>query len=170
MCNSFTKEAWVSIYFNELYYFIHTMSRYNLLVFDYQMPIYHLSKDIDIQELGRTVMLALNDSRIIDVNTPEENFSRDGALSAYKKWINDGKMLCNSKSRKDFLTKMMLCHICQEGNHIIISPTLHKKIDLWTGDGFSEKDSITLLDTVSYFELGKSIIEVISRCKTNIAY
>ncbi|MBO1916289.1 CdiI family contact-dependent growth inhibition immunity protein [Providencia rettgeri] len=56
------------------YYFIHTISRYNLRVLDYKMPIYHLSKEVDTRELGKTIFLALDNSRIIDINTPEDYF------------------------------------------------------------------------------------------------
>ncbi|MBN6362967.1 CdiI family contact-dependent growth inhibition immunity protein [Providencia huaxiensis] len=166
MSNSSTKESWVSIYFNEECYFIHTISRYNLRVLDYKMPIYHFSKEVDTRELGKTIFLALDNSRIIDINTPEDIFSRDGVSLAYQKWIDDGKKICKSKNRKSFLLKMMLCHICREGDHIIITPTLHKKLETWTGDGFTEDDYIVLSDSVSDEELGEAIKEVLSRCRS----
>lgn len=63
---------------------------------------------------------------------------------------------------------MMLCHICREGDHIIITPTLHKKLETWTGDGFTEDDYIVLPDSISDEELGEAIKEVISRCRSVI--
>ncbi len=168
MIDNCTKDANVSIYANEHYYFIQTLSRYNLLVRDYRVPTFFLSKDIEASELGKTVKLALSKSQVIELDTNENVFSRDGILSAYNQWINEGKELCGFKTKKMFLKNMVLCQLTQENNSFEIRPTSHDKLETWSGGDFIKKDYIVLIDTVSDLELGESIKEVISRCKNKI--
>ncbi|MEX6278755.1 contact-dependent growth inhibition system immunity protein [Providencia hangzhouensis] len=43
-----------------------------------------------------------------------------------------------------------------------------KKLETWTGDGFTKDDYIVLPDSVSDEELGEAIKEAISRCRSVI--
>nr|WP_230088687.1 contact-dependent growth inhibition system immunity protein [Providencia sp. wls1943] len=162
------EDAHVSIYRNEYFYFIKTLSWFNLLVYDYTVPVSYLAVDVDNVKLGEVIKELLKKSNKYDIRASETPISRDGVINAYNQWVKEACHKCNLKTKRQFFKNMSSCNIVFERGLFLIKPMLHKKLELWSGDGFTDDDNIILPQTVSNEELGKAVKEGMSRCRNSV--
>ncbi|MEX9817959.1 MULTISPECIES: contact-dependent growth inhibition system immunity protein [Providencia] len=156
----------ISIRVNDFFYFIMVLSGYHLFVVDDTVPIVSVNKKVTNSELGKLSKVALKKCRVIAPHVDSFFFNRDRLAECEKKWLSENLSSLGFKNKKNFYQSMMLCNIREKNGFLTLRPTLHKKLETWTGDGFTEDDYIVLPDSVSDEELGEAIKEVLSRCRS----
>ena len=158
----------VSIRANERFYFIFVFSGYHLLIKDNIAPIYCLDKNVNDDILGETVNIALNQCRVINPYESPEFFDSEKVMSNQREWIFQLIEKYRFKNKKALFQRMMACNLERNHGVITVTPTLHKKLELWTRDGFTDDDNIILSEAVSNEELGKAVKECMSRCRNSV--
>ncbi|MEQ1976894.1 contact-dependent growth inhibition system immunity protein [Xenorhabdus sp. SGI240] len=155
-----------SIYFNDDFYYVETMSGYHLLVADHEAETLYLPKDISDGELGRAARQALSQSRLIDPYKDIDFFNRDMVSIRYKNWITEAMKKGGYKTKRALFKKMNKCSVKLLDGSLTISPWSHEKLDTWGGKGLLRDCNISLPDSVTDEELGKAIREAFTRCKS----
>ena len=158
----------ISICANERFYFIFVFSVYHYLVWDNQTPIYCLEKETSDESLGKLVSFSFNQCRVINPYEDDFFYNKERMEKDYKKCINELLAKYQFKNKKALFLRMMTCSLRRNHGEILIKPMLHKKLELWTRDGFTDDDNIILPQTASNEELGKAVKEGMSRCRNSV--
>ncbi|MTB67874.1 DUF1436 family protein [Providencia sp. wls1943] len=164
----YDSERNIAVRRNERFYFIFVFSGYHLFIKDDKAPVYCLEKEVSDEKLGETINLAFSQCRTIHPYENEEFYNKEKINEDYKLWVSELLTKCQFKNKKALFLRMMTCNLKKHNNEILIKPMWHKKLEIWTRDGFTDDDNIILPQTVSNEELGKAVKEGMSRCRNSV--
>ncbi|MET3464569.1 contact-dependent growth inhibition system immunity protein [Variovorax atrisoli] len=161
-------EKWASAFFNGDFFLVEAKSGYRSCVSDSERYQCQMAAGATDEELGQAVVEALTQSRFV---TPEnsEEFDRlfDPAriAASYAAWTASLLEKNQYKNKNSLFKKMLLCNISMIAGEIKISPTIHKKLELWgreKGDGI--EDFFVAVDS-PVEKIGQTLRTAFSRCE-----
>lgn len=182
--NDVIKMQWANIEANEKFFCIETCSGYaGASMRDTKGKRHLLSHDADDSQLGEALIDALAHSRFVlperrtDVWThPEAEYDAElydhrssQKAEQYKAWIKELLVRYGYKSQRAMFRKMNNCRATQYGSKIHIAPSHHETSGGWSGDGFTEADTVVVSENSSTTEIGAAIRLALSRCTSAIA-
>ncbi|VUS21842.1 Immunity protein CdiI-o11 [Klebsiella spallanzanii] len=101
-------------------------------------------------------MLALSASRLVDPDD-QDFFSLEKSNERYLGWVKDIMDKFGYKTKKSLFKKMNSCSITQLDGMITFRPTIHEKLEGWSGDRIDEKDYVVISDTSSSEDIGAAL-------------
>ncbi|WP_413623809.1 contact-dependent growth inhibition system immunity protein [Luteibacter sp. Lutesp34] len=115
--------------------------------------------------LGSLLRRALEASRWISLEEYPLFFDIERSKETNRLWVEAACQRSGFKSRKALFKEMMSCSVrCAEGR-ITIKPSVHVKLEGWTGDGIAPTEYVELSTEDSDEALGEGIRLALSRCR-----
>ena len=161
-------EKWASAFFNGDFFLVEAKSGYRSCVSDSERYQCHLTAGATDEELGQAVVEALTQSRFVTPENSEEFdqlFDPARIAASYVAWTTSLIEKYQYKSKGALFKKMVLCNISMVDGDIKISPTIHKKLELWgreKGDGI--EDSFVAVDS-PVEKIGQALRTAFGRCE-----
>ncbi|HGN0351462.1 TPA: contact-dependent growth inhibition system immunity protein [Proteus mirabilis] len=152
-----------SVYFNNDYYIITTLSKSGIYLIDFEKGYKVLSKDPFNADLGFFTRNALIQSEILDANSSEYHEMRNNE-GLYSEWVKKIIKECNYKNKTTLFKNMNLCNVNVTDGIISIIPYDHLRLDHWIGKSMPNNAIITLKTNCSDEVLGASIKKAFTRC------
>lgn len=159
---------WASAFFNGDFFLVEAKSGYRNCVSDPERYQCHLAAGATDEELGQAVAEALVQSRFVTPENSEEFdrlFDPSRIAASYAAWIASLLERYQYKSKNPLFKKMLLCNISLVAGEIKISPTIHKKLELWgreKGDGI--EDVFIALESPAE-KIGQALRMAFGRCE-----
>lgn len=128
-----------------------------------------LPLDASDEELGAAVLDALAHSRFVrpwqQPQVDEVIFDMKALRKRYERWVTKLMKACGYKTRRSLFNKMSNCSVTRREGVITISPSAHAKSEVWTGDGISEEDYVSIPAESLPAEVGAALRLAFSRCR-----
>lgn len=153
--------------FNNDFYCISTFSGYGLLRDDPETQNYILTPDCIDNELGIELIKALSASRVVDPDDTDFFDCEIGDI-AYAEWRESIMKYFNYKTKRALFKNMLRCGVRQLNGMITIRPSVHDRLDGWSGNGIAESDYVIIRDNSTHEEIGAALRLAFSRCKNKI--
>lgn len=170
------KTAWADAKINTDFIFVNTFSGHRSSRADPQGVEHFFSPDAADNELGFALLDALAHSRFVlseprkDVWIhPEATFDRalyDYSLTnqRYGQWVGSTLKRYGYKTKRALFKEMKKCSIESKKDQIIIRPSHHEKLEVWSGKGLSESDYVIIPSGSSPAAVGAALRLAFSRC------
>ena len=142
---------------------IQTYSGYSLSMIDPEAKEHLLSPNASDEELGKAVLDALDQSRFLPIE--QARSLRLNVEQNYKNWIEQMKARYGYKTKNALFKKMMSCGIQLDDGIITIRPSLHEKLEGWSGDGIKEEDYVKISADSPPAEIGAALRLAFKRCR-----
>mgnify|MGYP001112869634 CR=1 FL=1 len=142
---------------------IQTYSGYSLAMIDPEAKEHLLSPGVSDEELGKSILEALGESRFLPIE--EARTLRLNTEQNYKNWIEQIKARYGYKTKNALFKKMMSCGIQLDDGIITIRPSLHEKLEAWSGDGIREEDYVKIPADSPPAEIGAALRLAFKRCR-----
>lgn len=155
-------EPSASVYFNEKFILIKTLSGYRSYSADPDFDAIFISDNSSNQDLGDAVLLALKRSRHISLEEIPIYFERHAAAARYNSWVNEMMERYSYKSRRSFFKNLRNCGIRKRGDSIVFVPMHHKKSEEW--HGIDDEVNVTIASNAPVSEIGEALRLALSRC------
>lgn len=174
--NDIVKTSWADAGANKDFIYIKTHSGYRSSRADPLGVEHYTSLEITDQNLGALVLDALAHSRFVlpeprkDVWVhPEATFDMDLydhnlTNQRYDQWVNSTLERYGYKAKRVLFKDMKKCNIESKMGQIIIRPSFHEKLELWSSKGLSESDNIIIPSGSSPSDVGAALRLAFSRC------
>jgi hypothetical protein len=157
-------DAIANVYFNGDFFGIRTMSQSGLQYADPEIDPSYLKPDVDNQNLGNTLRIALSKSKEIGDKEFMEMF-KSGIVQEKAKEENKKLMKqYGYKTKRALYKNMNCCWISVYEGKIEIKPTHHDFIDGYSGISNDGPEILYLPVTATDEELGAALREGLSRC------
>ena len=91
-------------------------------------------------------------------------YDRDKTVERYKDWIGRLQEKYSYKTKRALFKDMKRCGIKCRMGQIIIRPSHHEKLELWTGKGLSESDFFNVLFESDSAVIGATLRLAFNRC------
>lgn len=153
--------------FNNDFYCINTYSGYGLLLMDSATESHILIPKCSDDELGFATLKALSESKVIDPDDTDY-FDCDRGDAIFASWTEDIMRAFNYKTKRSMFKNMLNCGVCQLNGVITITPTIHNRLDGWSGNGIAESDYVIIPDNSTPEEIGAALRLAFSRCKNKM--
>lgn len=163
MNDSTTK--WAVVYANEEFICVRTQSGFRSVTSDPQGITSFLSHQADPESLGVAVREALSKSRTIAAKEIEILFDPDLIKERYEEWVNTALTRYGYLTRRKMFSSMKCCDISETTEIIRIEPSIHEKLEIWTGEGMSKKDEVRIEKSVTDRSLGEGVLLALTRCR-----
>lgn len=155
---------WANVKMNEKSIIIQTCSGLGLTFIDHLHLPHILPLDVDDENLGKTLLTALEHSRTFVYGTEEDKdfFDPENRVIRYNARI---QYLCDQlgyKSKRNLLKKMLSCSIELHNGKIEMSPMRHVKLEAY--DGMNEENDIIVPLDSTPAEIGENLKIALSRC------
>lgn len=151
-----------SVYFNDRFIVIKTLSGYRSYAADPDLDAIFLPENSSSQEYGNAVLLALKRSRHISLEEIPTYFERHAAAARYNGWVNEMIERYAYKSRRSFFKSLRNCGINQEDGSITFVPMDQEKAESWCGIG--DEANVTIPADAPATEVGHALRLALSRC------
>ncbi len=153
--------------FNNDFYCIETYSGYGLLRRDPEVKSHRLTPECSNEVLGITLLNALSASRVVD---PDDHdfFDRDNASILLNQWLGEMMNTYSYKTKRALFKNMLSCGVRQLNGMITIRPSVHDRLDGWSGNGIAESDYVIIPDNSTPEEIGAALRLAFSRCKNKM--
>lgn len=151
-----------SVYFNEKFIVIKTLSGYRSYAEDPDHEAIFLPKNPTSQDCGGAVLLALKRSRHISLEEIPTFFDRHAAAARYESWINEMVVRYAYKDRRSLFKNLRNCGIKQVENSIVFVPMDHEKAEQWLGIG--DEANVTIASDAPASEVGGALLVALGRC------
>lgn len=142
---------------------IKTYSGYSLPLADPTVPEKLLSPTITNEMLGTAILDALQKSRFLPIE--QARILRMNTEQNYKDWIQKLLTQYGYKTKNALFKKMLNCDLILDNSLIIIEPTLHEKLEAWSGDGIKPEDYVKIPADSSPAEIGAALRLAFKRCR-----
>lgn len=162
MSDEVVHEPSASVYFNDKFTFIETLSGYRRYSTDPDHEAIFLPENPSSQECGDAVLLALKRSRHISLDEIPVYFERHAAAARYNAWVNEMIERYAYKNRRSFFKGLRNCGIQQRGDSIVFVPMDHEKAESWYGIG--DEANVTIASDAPAAEVGDALRVALSRC------
>lgn len=174
--NDIVKTAWADAGANKDFIYIKTHSGYRSSRADPLGVEHHASPEITDQNLGAVVLDALAHSRFVlpeprtDVWVhPEATFDMDLydhnlTNQRYDQWVSGTLERYGYKAKRALFKDMKKCSIENKMGQIIIRPSFHEKLEVWSGKGLSESDYVIIPSGSTPSDVGAALRLAFSRC------
>jgi hypothetical protein len=156
---------WASAFNNEALIAVETCSGYGRRVRDPSGPQYSLTSSATDEELGVAVLDCLSSSRFLD--TPElraASMHPDALAQSYAAWLDRLMQFGGFKTKRALLKDMRCCWIELEGGNISMRPSHHDKLEGWSGEGFTDLDTVVVSAAEPASAVGAALREAFRRC------
>ena len=153
--------------FNNDFYCISTFSGYGLLRSDPDVEKFTLAPECSNEALGLALQTALSASKVVDPDDIDY-FDCDKICIEYKKWITQIMEDFNYKNKRAMFKNMLRCDVRQLKGMITIGPSVHDRLDGWSGNGIAESDYVIIPDNSTHEEIGAALRLAFSRCKNKM--
>ena len=153
--------------FNNDFYCIETYSGYGLLRDDPETKSHLLTPECSDEVLGITLLTALSASRVVD---PDDHdfFDRDNVSISFDQWVGEMMNTYSYKTKRALFKNMLSCGVRQLNGMITIRPSVHDRLDGWSGNGIAESDYVIIPDNSTPEEIGAALRLAFSRCKNKM--
>lgn len=142
---------------------IETYSGYRMSLMDPEAEDYFLSPNASDEDLGKAILSALAQSRFLPIE--EARALKLQLDEHYHNWIEQMKMRYGYKTKNALFKKMMSCGIQLDDGIITIRPSLHEKLEAWSGDGIREEDYVKIPADSPPTEIGAALRLAFKRCR-----
>ncbi|WP_036116552.1 MULTISPECIES: contact-dependent growth inhibition system immunity protein [Luteibacter] len=124
-----------------------------------------LNADAEPEILGNAVKGALEKSRWLSLDEYPTFF--DWKERKKDEAARDAHLIeaFGYKTRKQLYRDMKCCSIYEADGIIVVSPTVHERLDAWTGEGIDQEDKVAVALSSSLKEIGDALILGFSRCR-----
>lgn len=169
------KTSWAIIKSGRDFIFLQTMSGYRSMRWDPQGANFLLPGDVDDQILGEAVLTALDSSRFVlpapradvwihpDATFDKDLYDNELGSKFYDAWVENLVARLGYKNKRALFKSMMSCSVKRLRDEIEILPSIHEKLEAWSG---MPRDQAVLLGTHNTAaEIGAGIRLAISRCR-----
>lgn len=160
------QDYWASVYFNDVFLSVETYSGLGRIGIDPMFPPHYLQPDESDQCIGKAVLQALSNSRSLTLL--EERvvfFDSKNSKEKYDSWVANLLGKYNYKNKKTLFKDMKKCGIHLANNKITFYPTVHEKLEAWSGEKIHDSDYVIISADVPLAEIGASLKLAMSRCK-----
>ena len=103
-----------------------------------------LNPSANDQEIGAAVLDALQHSRFVLPEEAPELYDYKSSQQRYAAWVAALMERYAYKTKRALFKNMKNCSIKSVNDVIIIKPSFHEKLEMWTGDGIKEEDHVSL--------------------------
>lgn len=134
-------------------------------VMDSSVPPHTLSSSASDDEMGQAVGSALRCSRFLSANEAKLFLNLDRVKKDYEAWVSTLLMHYGYPTRKDLFKGMLSCSIESVGELVEIRPTVHEKLEAWSGDGIDESLYVHIPSSADASNLGAGLRLAFTRCK-----
>lgn len=167
MSNNFKRGLHACAVLNESFMEIETYSGYRSQLSDPEGECIVLLPEFSDEDIGGAVLLALSASRLVE---PDDQFffSLENSNERYLRWVKARMEQFGYKTKKALFKKMNSCSITQLDGMITFRPTIHEKLEGWSGDRIDEKDYVVISDTSSPEDIGAALRLAFTRCKSRV--
>jgi contact-dependent growth inhibition (CDI) system CdiI-like immunity protein len=142
---------------------IESYSAYSYLMADPKTPEHILSPDAPDEILGKAVLEALQCSRFL---SEEEDLSLYLTMEQrYAEWVKKTMDRFGYRNKNALFRKMKHCDIQSKDGLIVLEPSHHAKLELWTGDFIKREDYVKVPADGSLPEIGAALRLAFTRCK-----
>lgn len=149
-------------WFNEDFYSIKTYSGHGMLKADPKGAQIILPPDADDNALGDAVLEALSKSRVISLEECGAFFDLNQNKLDYENFVKKMMEQYGYKTKRAMFKKMLNCSISLVGDKITISPSVHEKLEGWSGD--KDLADVVIPANSSAIEVGSALKLCFSRC------
>lgn len=160
--------AWAGAVDNGDFVCVETYSGYSLTGRDPEGAQHLLAPQANDHQLGVAVLDALGRSRFISpLEDPEEDlafFDLESTAKQYEEWVRRLVALYGYKTRRALFKDMKSCQIKRREGTIVIGPSHHEKLELWSGDGISKDDYVVIPADSGPTEVGAALRLAFTRC------
>jgi len=141
---------------------IETYSSYRMSLADPEAPEHILAPDASNETLGQAVLAALRHSRFLSIEEDKALYSNFEQRCV--EWVKEKMDRFGYKTKNALFRKMKHCDIqCKDGL-IILEPSHHAKLALWTGDFINKDEYVKIPESSSPAEVGAALRLAFSRC------
>ncbi len=116
-----------------------------------------------LNELGESVLSALNASRQLTIEEAKEYRTSE---SEWEEWVSVMLSATKIKSSQKLFQKMASCGIRENDGIIVFSPTIKKRGAAWEGRG--DEYNVSISNASDSTLIGQSAIEALSLCIPNL--
>jgi len=141
---------------------LRTLSGYRLAMLDCEGKHYHLPVNVSNEDLGRAVADVLSASRLLNPKLTASLSERVPAC--YEEWVSATIAEHQYRDRRAMFRKMRSCGIENDGDVIKFSPTKHKKLESWSGEGITPEDHVIVKVSSPADEIGAALRLALERC------
>jgi CDI immunity protein len=146
------------VYANEKFFCIATLSGKGLYGIDPAGELSFLERSAESAEIGKAVRSALTASRMLEGDELRSFFNRDSVKLRYENWVADLIARFGYKNRRALFRDMKKCNVSCSEEGLKIQPSVHDRLESWTGTGLEGKDEIHLSEGASFEELGQGVL------------
>ena len=142
---------------------IKTYSGYSMPLPDPTVPEKLLDHNVSNEMLGEAILNSVQHSKFLPIE--QARALRLNVEQNYKNWIEQMKTRYGYKTKNALFKKMMNCDIILDSSIITIEPTLHEKLEAWSGDGIKEEDYVKVPAGSPPAEIGAALRLAFKRCR-----
>ena len=134
-------------------------------VMDSSVPPHTLSSNASDDEMGQALGAALGSSRFLSAHEAKLFLNLDRVKKDYEAWVSMLLTRYGYASRKDLFKGMLNCAVESVGELIEIRPTVHEKLEAWSGEDIDESLYIHIPSNADASTLGAGLKLAFTRCK-----
>lgn len=154
-----------SVLMNERLICIETYSGRGLMGRDPHGVCEFYELDVPSAALGSSLRRAVSASRWISLDEYPEFFDTERSKDINRRWVEDASRRFGYKSKNALFKKMMNCSVrCVDGL-VTLRPSVHVKLEAWTGDGVDPSQYVELSLEDNDDILGEGVRLALSRCR-----
>jgi len=116
-----------------------------------------------LNELGESVLLALNASRQLTIEEAKEHRNSE---SEWENWVSVMLSATKIKSSQKLFQNMASCGVREKDGIIVFYPTIKKRGAAWEGRG--DEFNVSISNTSDSALIGQAAIEALSLCIPNL--
>ncbi|HAV71795.1 MAG TPA: hypothetical protein DCX91_07740 [Stenotrophomonas sp.] len=173
--NKLRKTQWASVKANQEFVTVQTFSGYRSSRMDPEGVRLILPPNVENEALGTAVLAALDASRFVLAQPredvwihPEATFDKrlydlEFLKNASDEWVGLHMRKFGYKTRRELFKELLDCNVERRDQEIIISPTVHEKLEGW--GGVPEDQHVVLPGSVTPAEVGEGVRLAMSRCR-----
>ncbi|MEA9393596.1 contact-dependent growth inhibition system immunity protein [Acerihabitans sp. TG2] len=161
------QDYWANTFVTNEFLNVETYSGLGMTGRDPLFPSHLLLPDVDDKSLGKAILQALSDSRILtELAERVEFFDLEKGKEKYAVWIAILMEKYGYKTKRALFKNMKKYGIHLVNNIITIRPSFHEKLEAWwSSDRISESDYVVFSADSSPAEIGAGLRLALSRCK-----
>ncbi|MBQ0824178.1 CdiI family contact-dependent growth inhibition immunity protein [Microvirga sp. HBU67558] len=130
-----TQRKWSSAYKNDDFICIVIQSGYRSSAIEANEVYRLLSIDVDNEILGSTINECLSRSRFLSLEEIPDFFDLLRVERDYALWVGDLINRYKYKTKRALFKNMLSCNMVISDGSLRIEPTIHEKLEGWSGQG-----------------------------------
>ena len=160
--NDVPKRKFASIYFNDCYIVINTLSGYRSGVLDPDGKELALPVSVKNSELGEALKQALQCSRTLKVEEVDAFFDYKLVAKNFSTWVDRMMLATGNKNKSKLFKTLKHCSVCCQEQLITVAPFKHLRSDAYEGINGA---LVTISADSSSVQLGEALRRAFDLCE-----